>query len=107
MHSTRSAQDAAPQATVAEELQALKLPEYAGSGMTTHHLEAAVRDIRHAEEASRPTDRAVFAARADQHLLFARRSVESTIAAWREYNARADRLIAKLDDVERVDGSGN
>lgn len=87
-----------PTASPAEEVQALKLPEYAGQGMVTHHLEAAVRDIEHAEAATRPGDKIGYAQRAEAHLLYARRATASTIAAWREYNQRADQLIARLTE---------
>lgn len=87
-------------ASPAEEVQALKLPEYAGAGMVTHHLQAAVQDIELAEAATRPGDKSGYAQRAESHLLYARRATESTIAQWREYNARADRLIARLAEEE-------
>lgn len=87
---------APPVASPAEEVQALKLPEYAGQGMVTHHLEAAVKDIELAEAATRVSDKVGYAQRAEAHLLYARRATASTIAAWRECNQRADKLIARL-----------
>ena len=87
---------APPGPTPAEEIQALKLPEHAATGIVTHHLQAAIESIAHAEAATRPGDKTGYAQRAEEHLLYARRATESTVAAWREYNTRADRLIARL-----------
>lgn len=87
---------APPGPTPAEEIQALKLPEHAAAGIVTRHLQAAIQNIAHAEAATRPGDKTGHAQRAEEHLLYARRATEATVAAWREYNARADQLIARL-----------
>lgn len=77
----------------AEQVQALKLPKHAY--VNTVNIEKALEDLRLAEVAS-PKDQALLLERAQGRIGMARQNMLSTLGHWREYNRRADELIAEL-----------